>query len=233
MITRVTDKKLALFRGRCEVMPCGMYMEFDVVSLIYGWRIEEARKRLEKKLENEIYVTDLVYCPLKYYFQKKFREITLADGFNPVTIYGEAVHVGIEEILKNILGSENVKTEVDFEKTIEVEGKAFIVKGRVDAIIGDYVIEIKSSRSDTNIPQHHHILQARLYLWLTGLKKALLLYITPNRISQYLVTEPASNGEVSDFIRSLLAQSPAPRYSWECMYCLFSILCPNKKVSAV
>jgi len=207
-----------------------MDMEFDITALIYSWRIEEAKKKLEEKLENEIYVTDLVYCPLKYYFQKKFREITLAESFNPVTIYGEVVHVGIEEVLKEILGSNNVKTEVEYEKNIEVEGKSYIVKGRVDAIIGDYLIEIKSSRSDANIPHKHHIQQLRLYLWLTGFKKALLLYITPNRISQYFVTEPASDGEVSDLIRSLLAQSPAPRYSWECTYCPFSIVCSNKRV---
>ena len=47
-----------------------MDMEFDITALIYSWRIEEAKKKLEEKLENEIYVSDLVYCPLKYYFQK-------------------------------------------------------------------------------------------------------------------------------------------------------------------
>jgi CRISPR-associated exonuclease Cas4 len=210
-----------------------MNMEFDIVSLIYSWRVEDARKRIEKKLENEIYVTDLIYCPLKYYFQRIYKEIALAEGFNPVTIYGEAVHIGIEEVLKRIFGSDNVKTEVEFEKEFGVEGKVFIVRGRVDAIVGNYIIEIKSGRSDANIPHQHHVLQARLYLWLTGLKKAILLYITPNRVSQYIVTEPSSDGEVSDLIRSLLMRSPAPRYNWECLHCSYAILCPSKRTSAV
>ncbi|MDK6029305.1 CRISPR-associated protein Cas4 [Ignisphaera sp. 4213-co] len=206
-------------------------LSFDIINLIYNWRVEESRKRLEEKLENEIYVTDLIYCPLKYHYQKKYKEIVIANAFDPVTIFGELIHLGVGKLLSNLLGSNNVELEKEYEKEIVVDGTTYIVKGRVDAIIGDWLIEIKSSKSDLNIPHQHHILQTRLYLWLTGLKKAILLYITQNRVAEYVVEEPVSDGEVSDLIRSIIAKSPAPRYSWECSYCPFSTLCPSKKTS--
>lgn len=202
---------------------------FDIVNLVYGWRIEEARKRLEKKLENEIYVTDLIYCPLKYHYQRMYKEIAIANAFDPITISGELIHLGIGKLLEDLLGKDNVRLEVEYEKEVVVDGVTYIVKGRVDAVIGDWLVEIKSSRSDLNIPHQHHILQTRLYLWLTGLRKAILLYITQNRLSQYFIEDPVSDGEVADLIRSILSLKPAPRYSWECSYCPYAILCSNKK----
>ncbi|MEL9939476.1 MAG: CRISPR-associated protein Cas4 [Ignisphaera sp.] len=204
---------------------------FDIVKLIYGWRIEEARKRLEKKLENEIYITDLIYCPLKYYYQRMYKEIAIANAFDPITISGELIHLGIGKLLEDLLGKDNVRLEVEYEKEVVVDGATYIVKGRVDAVIGDWLIEIKSSRSDLSIPHQHHILQTRLYLWLTGLRKAILLYITQNRLSQYFIEDPVSDGEVADLIRSILSLKPAPRYSWECSYCPYAILCSNKKTA--
>ncbi|MEM1644429.1 MAG: CRISPR-associated protein Cas4 [Ignisphaera sp.] len=203
--------------------------EFRLVDIIYKQRIEETIKRINKKLDNELYVTDLVYCPLKYRYQKLYKELTIASAINPATLLGEFTHHGIEKMLIEILGLDNVKTEVEYEKSVEVEGTLYIIKGRIDAIIGDYVVEIKTSRSDTSIPQNHHILQTRLYLWLTGYKKALLLYVTANRIAEFIVDKPATDIEVSDLVREIKAGAPAPRYSWECRYCIYSALCPNKR----
>ncbi|MEM0026609.1 MAG: CRISPR-associated protein Cas4 [Ignisphaera sp.] len=204
---------------------------FDIVNLVYGWRIEEARKKLEKKLENEIYITDLIYCPLKYHYQRMYKEIAIANAFDPITISGELIHLGIGKVLADLLGKDNVKLEVEYEKEMVIDGATYIVKGRVDAVVGDWLVEIKSSRSDLSIPHQHHTLQVRLYLWLTGLRKAVLLYITQNRISQYFIEDPVSDGEVADLIRSILSLKPAPRYSWECSYCQYAILCPNKKTT--
>lgn len=205
--------------------------EFRLVDIIYRHRIEETVKRIDKKLDNEFYVTDLVYCPLKYRYQKLYKELTIASAINPTTLLGEFAHHGIEKILIEILGSDSVKTEVECEKSIEVEGALYIIRGRVDALIGDYVVEIKTSKSDVSIPQNHHILQTRLYLWLTNYKKALLLYVTANRITEFVIDKPATDGEVSDLIRGTIAGAPAPRYSWECKYCTYSVLCSSKRIT--
>lgn len=202
--------------------------DFRLVELVYRWRIDEASKRLEKKLDNEFYVTDLVYCPLKYRYQKLYRELAVISAISPAAILGELAHYGLEKVLVDLLGEGNVKTEVEYEKHVEVENTMYIVKGRVDAVIGDYIVEIKTGRSDISIPQSHHILQTRIYLWLTGFRKALLLYVTQNRIAEYLVDTPASDGEISDLVRGILTGLPAPRYAWECDYCTYSTLCPSK-----
>lgn len=200
-----------------------------LTDLIYKWRISETINRLEKKLDNEIYVIDLIHCPLKYYYQKQYKELTIASAINPVTILGELIHYGIEEIILKIFNMANVKIETEFVKEIEVDGAIYIIKGRIDAIVDDYIIEIKSSRSDTFIPQTHHVIQTRIYLWLTGYRKAILLYITPNRIVQFDIDDPATNGEISDLVRGILYRSPIPRYPWECNYCIYSVLCSYKK----
>ncbi|MEM1526049.1 MAG: PD-(D/E)XK nuclease family protein [Ignisphaera sp.] len=204
--------------------------EFKLVDIIYRHRIEETVKRIDKKLDNEFYITDLVYCPLKYKYQKLYKELTIASAINPTTLLGEFAHHGIEKMLIEILGPDSVKTEVETEKSIEVEGILYIIRGRVDALIGDYIVEIKTSKSDASIPQNHHILQTRLYLWLTGYRKALLLYVTANRIAEFVIDKPATDGEVSDLVRGIIVGAPAPRYSWECRYCPYSVLCPDKRI---
>ncbi|MEM0370990.1 MAG: CRISPR-associated protein Cas4 [Ignisphaera sp.] len=201
----------------------------SIVDIIYKWRITENMKRIEKKLDNELYVTDLVYCPMKYRYQKIYKELAISSAVNPTTILGEFSHYGVEKFLIETLGHDNIKTEVEYEKSIDVDGITYIISGRIDVIVGDYIVEIKTSRFDISIPQNHHVLQTRIYLWLTGFKKALLLYITSSRVAEYVVDKPVTEGEVSDLIRSTLSGSPAPRYLWECSYCAYSILCPNKK----
>ncbi len=203
-------------------------MSLRISELLYHWRIEESRKRMEQRLDNEFYVTELIMCPLKYRYAKTYKEIALASAFSPTTLMGELVHLGLETLLKKLLGEDVVKTEVEFDREVVVDGVSYIVKGRVDAIVDDTVIEIKTSRSDVHIPYQHHVLQLRIYLWLTGLNKGLLLYITPDRVVEFEVNTAASDGEVSDLVRSMLVGEPAPRYAWECSYCPFASLCPRK-----
>lgn len=205
--------------------------KIKLIDILYRWRIGETVKRLEQKIDNEFYVTDLVYCPLKYRYQKIYKELTISSSINPATLLGELTHYGVEKLLIDLLGVDNVRPEVEYEKGLEVDGTLYIVKGRVDAVIGDVIVEIKTSRSDVSIPQTHHITQTRIYLWLTGLSTALLLYITPSRIAEFEISNPASDGEVVDLIRSTLAGTPAPRYLWECRYCAYATLCSSKKAS--
>ncbi len=199
-----------------------------IAELLYRWRIEEARKRMESKGDNELYVTDLVLCPLKPKYQRIYGELALAHSFSPLALLGEFAHIGIEKVLREILGEDVVKVEVEFERGIEVEGKGFVIKGRIDAIVGDTVLEIKTTRSDANIPYQHHIQQLRIYLWLTGFNKGLLLYVTPERLVEFPVQNPASDGEIVDAVRSVLVGEPAPRYPWECQYCPYAQLCPKR-----
>ncbi len=210
-----------------------MESRLSIVNLLYSWRMDEARKRLEEKLDNEIYVTDLIYCPLKYKYQKIYRELALGVAFNPVALYGEIIHQGLERLLSILFGVDNIRVEVEYKKTIylNLDNNTYIIKGRVDAVVGDYVIEIKSSSSDKNLPYEHHIIQTKIYLWLSNLNKALIIYITPNRIVEYQVEGAISDRELIGLVENIITCQQTPRYPWECRYCTYSILCPSKITS--
>lgn len=185
-----------------------------ITEIVISWRLRE----LEKHERDGIWVTDLIRCPLKKEFEEKYPELYRASVFTPNTILGSLVHVGLESILSSEL---NAEIEVKAEKQI---GEYKIV-GRIDAIVGKVGIEIKTSRADIDIPYEHHVLQAKIYNWLYDLEKTVLVYVTPDRFAEYCVEDRVSEDE----ILKLIVEKIAPKYDWECRYCHFSVICPNKR----
>ena len=201
-----------------------------IVEKILKKKLEEYLSHVKE--ENTLYVTDLVRCPLKNYYEKIYKELAMSEVFTPSAILGDFVHVGLEDFIKN--NFTNAQAEIDAEKVIPVDDKQIKIKGRVDAIAeidGEKtVIEIKTARADKGLPHEHHKAQLQIYLWLTGIKKGLLVYITPDRITEYTVNEPLDDAVVIRLAEETLKMTKMPRYSWECKYCVFSSLCPYKKV---
>ncbi len=185
-----------------------------ITEIVVSWRIRE----LERHERDGIWVTDLVRCPLKREFEERFPELYRASVYSPATILGSLVHLGLENLLSSEL---NAQTEVKGERQV---GDYKIV-GRIDAIVGRVGIEIKTSRADLEIPYEHHVLQAKIYNWLYDLEKTVLVYVTPDRFTEYHVSERVSEEDVI----KLVLDKRAPRYDWECRYCHFSVICPNKR----
>ena len=196
----------------------------DVVTLLY----EVARReREEHKREEGVYwVSDLVRCPLKRSYELRFPELVAQEVFRPGAVLGRLVHLGLEYLLGRELG-DRVKVEVEKTKRITLpDGRGVEIRGRIDALVdGEVGVEVKYARSDIGIPLQHHVDQARLYNWLLGLKWTELVYVTPERVTQFRVCERADDGEVVDRVTS----QEAPRYDWECQYCPYSVLCPRKR----
>ncbi|RLF13798.1 MAG: CRISPR-associated protein Cas4 [Thermoprotei archaeon] len=200
-------------------------------EILYEYR----RRELEKhRRETDVYwITDLCRCPMKRIYELRYPEILLQDIFSPNFILGDVLHIGLEELLKRSseegLIDYDVEAEVEKERRINVDGKEIVIRGRLDLLLKKNKeligIEIKSSRSDSGIPHEHHILQCRLYSWLFELSKVILIYITPDRIAEYEITE----GATEEMVVNLIKDSKAPRWSWECRYCRFSVMCPYKK----
>lgn len=206
----------------------------DLIGLLYAhFREERARHAREPGV---YWVTDLVSCSLKRVFAQKYPELELANVFNPAAVLGSLVHMGLGQLLSRILESERGRVELEVESSLEVNLEAFapgsgkaVVKGRADVIVatGDgakYGVEVKTSRSDLSLPMRHHVDQVRIYNLLFNLERSYLLYVTPERIAQYEVAERASE---EDIARRILERG-APRYEWECRYCPYAVLCPNK-----
>jgi len=186
----------------------------DVIKALFESEIRYLRERIEKTRSNEIHVTDLLQCRMKYILRKTFPEVFEP---NPAVTVGRLVHLGLQQLLKEKFGAE-------VEKTFKREFNGYTIVGTVDAICGDKLIEIKYTKSNGNgLPRNSHVLQSKIYLWLTGLKEARLVYLSPYKLLEYPIKEGASDEEVAKLIKNWTS----PKWGeWECRYCLYAKICP-------
>lgn len=200
------------------------FKNLSLTQTLFKSRLSD-KKVHEKKDSNTIYVTDLLYCPLKPRLREQFKELTLAEAYNPSTLQGSLIHESIEGILTREL---NAKTEVPIAKELTIGNEVYKLIGRADAILGDTVIEIKTSKNDTKIPVHEHETQLKIYMTLLGSTHGVLLYITPDRIAEFHYDEKLTDTELENLVKSFLRAEKVPRHNWECKYCAFSKVCPHK-----
>lgn len=203
-------------------------MGLDIVKLIYELSRDEYERHVREP--NVYWVSDLVRCLLKRNYELIYPELRMREIFIPTLISGNLIHRGLQSVLKERFGG-NVSVEVEASREVVLlTGDKVVIKGRADAIVstdeGRIGIEIKTSRSDLNIPHEPHLEQVMIYNWLMDLNYSLLIYITPDRITQFTVLDRLTEADVVDRISS----PTYPRYSWECNYCTYSVLCPYKKV---
>lgn len=196
--------------------------EQKITKMIYDKKFEEFAKRLEELQNPSIYyVSDLIYCSLKRHHRLKFPYLTFT--FEPITIMGELVHRGLQEILLQA----GFQSEYEVSRQFVINNEKIIVKGRIDAYRPGEVIEIKSSRSTHEaLPYPHHVLQVKLYLELVGADKGILIYISPEKILEYEIRLEESILE--KLLYETMNLSVAPRWDWECKGCAFLRICPKR-----
>jgi len=212
-------------------------MSLDLISTLYEYFKEERERHVREP--GVYWVTDLVSCSQKEKFSRIYPELELAQFFKPILIQGVLVHVGLESILRDIMRERGAEVEVEPEASLKLNLEEFIpnvresvtVKGRIDLVIrlpsGERLgIEIKTAKADLSLPHEHHVDQVKIYNLLFDLSKSYLIYVTPERITQYEIEERTSLANIVERV----AKPKAPRYAWECQYCPFSILCPYKVV---
>jgi len=196
-----------------------------IVDKIFEYKVKDFLSH--KKDDDIIYVTDFIKCPMKEYYEKVYKELAIEDQKAATVIMGDFVHVGVQEFIKN--NFPNAQIEVEVGKDIEVNGKKVKIRGRLDALIevnGEKIIvEIKSRKSGESIPKDYHILQLQLYLWITGIKKGLLVYITHGKIAEFEVNNTLSDKEVIEMAKEVLEFKKVPKFEWECRYCVFNSVC--------
>ena len=214
--------------------------KLDLVAELFNYfRAEKAKHQRELGV---VWVTDLVSCSLKSRYSEEYPELEASQVFEPSLVLGTIVHRGLQGFLRYALGEERgYAVEVEPEASAEVNLSQFqpgagkvVLKGRIDAILtspeGERVgVEVKSMRGDAQLPLEHHVDQVRLYNLLFDLPATILLYVTPDRITQYEVGERADWREV---VQRIL-EPRAPRYPWECRYCPFAVLCPRRQTAQV
>jgi len=196
--------------------------EQKITKILYDYKLEEFVKRLEELQNPSVYyVSDLIYCPWKRYFRLRFPYLTFT--FEPLAVMGELVHKG----LQGILVEKGFQPEYEVSRTIRVNNEEVIIKGRIDAYKPGELVEIKTSRGSTDsLPYPHHLLQVKLYMELTNVEKATLIYVSSDKIIEYDVKldEPV----LEKLLQETMNLSVAPRWDWECRSCVFYKICPHR-----
>lgn len=192
-----------------------------VIPILYRAFMSEQLNRLEEiRSKNIIYVTDLTACSHKLKLRRLYPELSLR--FDPSAITGNLIHIGVEKYLSE----QGFSVEYPIEKEVEVEGKKYVLKGRIDAYHPDknIVVEIKSGRETQNKPLEHHVLQLQIYLNMLNADQGILLYITPEGFLEYSVAREKVN--IKSLLKTLVNDEVHPRWSWECKYCVYRRICP-------
>ncbi len=201
-------------------------VSIDLVDLLY--RVSKEEREKHKRSPSTYWITDLLRCTLKRDYELRYPELSESEVFMPFFIVGTLVHRGLQGLLREVMPND-ISTEVEREREIVLpNGEVVCVSGRADILIkvGEELVgvEIKTSRSDLGLPKQHHVDQARMYNWLFNLKRTILIYVSPDRVTQYVIEDSASNEEVVERVIS----RKIPRYEWECKYCIYSVMCPYK-----
>jgi CRISPR-associated exonuclease Cas4 len=181
----------------------------------------EDRERLREKLAKEgkklLFIHELCECTEKRKMRLKFPDIERATAYNPRFALGELV----EEALKHRFQNEG---ENIYMKELKTNDGSYVISGMIDVIDPETKtpIEIKYQTSLQKSPHEHHILQMKAYLWLLNAKQGEIIYISPEGIKTYIVSEPLTDEEV----KALIKDGKAPRWiEWECFYCPYQQFC--------
>jgi len=148
----------------------------DIAQLIVDKLINKLMTNVNREC---VYVTELSKCA--YYIYWLYNKSPIEHRINNFIIEGTLMHFVIEKIVKKLIeegavSPEHVKSEIDVEK----EFNGITIKGRVDLIINDTIVEFKFTHNPRliyGLPKVWHIAQVNLYMWMTGLRKGLIIYI--------------------------------------------------------
>jgi len=185
---------------------------------------EYVRRLNEQKDDKVITVTELCGCYLKREWARKFPLL----AFRPVLMTGKIVHEGVERLLEELYGA---KREVEVKRQVG----SFTLVGRIDALGEDTVWEIKYVKDmrEAN-PMEHHLMQLKLYMFLSNSKHGQLIYVSPTRVVEFTVHDPYDEREVHELIVEWHDwKACIPRWHWECKYCEYRGFCPRCKDGSV
>jgi len=187
-----------------------------IVTKLLEFEHQDMLEHVKKRKPNEIYVTELTECPKKREFRKN---LWFLETTKPSFIIGKLIHIGLQEFIRILFPDSKVETELEVSKLFE----NVLIKGRIDAIIDDVVVEIKYARGiKGELPLLHHEEQIQVYGWLTGLTDGIIVYVTPDGVKEYELELTYNDNN----IYRLLNDKRVPRYEWECSYCVYSNWCP-------
>ena len=227
----------------------------NLIETLYRFLLNTSKEHIRER--GTIWVTDILYCPLKCYYSLRFPEIQQARLIvNPQLFHGLLVHIGLEvlarlcgfEVEKRLemnIGIENTYPESELTKLLGIEKQVKLV-GRADLYdpANNIVYEIKTVKEVKNVlPQH--VIQAWIYKEILKADKAKLIYIAGNGcfeidVNDNMVVDALNKlgvrgalddfvGTISNMIESWLSLERVPLWEWECNVCEFKGICSKRR----
>jgi len=161
-------------------------------------RYKETMKRNYTIGGNVWHAKALCYC----------RKRMLEEGYDDVAdkdpvMIGQLVHIGVDEIT-------GYESEVYVVKV-----KDYVIKGTPDLFKDGDLVEIKFTVYPPKEPREHDVLQLRIYMWMLGLERGYLWYLSPFGSKEFEIEGALTDEEVIDLIEN----PKIPAWDWECKYC--------------
>ena len=188
--------------------------------------IKKLTQPREVKREPKLwFVTDLVSCREKRRILLANPELEKQLQKTPSMLLGLIIHRGLAEILREAQGELAVSCETPYAKPI-AEYTVAGVPDIVAIINGEpWVVEVKYSRKLDGKPYHTHELQLQLYMWLTGIPKGKLVYLTPDGFKEHDYNTMLTD----DAVLQLIETDISPMYAGECRTCQLRLYCSKAK----
>ncbi len=144
-----------------------------IVDLIRSAVIRGVRREypLDK---NTVAVTEVIGCLRQSFYNRVFLyELDYPSAFR--ILRGILMHEWLAERLPVGLTETGEREELRLELDLGDGGK---LVGRADYVVGDYVIELKTtSRRKLDAPREEHVKQVLLYMYMLGKERGFIVYL--------------------------------------------------------
>ena len=127
------------------------------------------------KIYADIQVTDLVYCPRRAYFEKKYGKKHNSNDFS--LIVGILIHDFMLQALAEELNADN---EVLTVEVFNIDGDFVKVYAMCDLLTDKYVLELKTCGRLPDTPRESHLMQLEAYLRFFNREYGYLVYVNRN-----------------------------------------------------
>jgi hypothetical protein len=197
-------------------------MDFKERVREYLLKKDEEDKVKHKNIPHVYHISSLGYCPRSIFFDK-VAPTEESEDTKSVFLIGNIFH---EWIQNNLL--EGYKFEVEIEKKIE----SVVLRGRIDAINDEEIVELKTTNSLSyqRRPKEEHIVQINTYMGLTGIYKGKLVYIQKNDFDNKTFELKFNKSLFDETIKKIIAidkqitdnveyKDVIPRMSPNCYWC--------------
>lgn len=178
-----------------------------------------------------IWVTEVARCIRQSFYSRIFLR-TPDFGAAYTILRGRLLH---EVILGNMPLGVTEAREGTRSLVIEDEGFKVEVRGRADMIVGDYVVDLKTSERPPDKPPEEYRNQIQLYMEIYNKSKGLIVYITREGLKYFL--EEKDTRKVEELKRKAVKLSrslrenklPEPEVGPWCKWCTWATqeLCPE------